>query len=112
MKQKQSYTNATPVNGLPPPHSISWHVQTIHNHGNVATTGKTMPMLMLEHICLAATEQGLGTCWVCAFDAALCKKLFDMPEHIEPIALIPIGYPADEAKEKNRKATDEIVEKL
>ena len=68
--------------------------------------------IAVEHLCLAATEQGLGTCWVCAFDAALCKTLFDLPEHIEPIALIPLGYPADEAKEKSRKAMEEIVFKL
>ncbi|MBR4846451.1 MAG: nitroreductase family protein, partial [Bacteroidaceae bacterium] len=65
-----------------------------------------------EHICLAATEQGLGTCWVCAFDPATCKSLFELPEHIEPIALIPLGYPADEAKEKSRKTMEEIVEYL
>ena len=68
--------------------------------------------IAVEHLCLAATEQGLGTCWVCAFDAALCKSLFNIPEHIEPIALIPLGYPADEAKEKSRKAMDEIVCRL
>ena len=68
--------------------------------------------IAVEHLCLAATEQGLGTCWVCAFDAALCKSLFNIPEHIEPIALIPLGYPADEAKEKIRKGMDEIVKKL
>ena len=68
--------------------------------------------IAVEHLCLAATEQGLGTCWVCAFDAALCKSLFDLPEHIEPIALIPLGYPADEAKEKSRKAMEKILFKL
>lgn len=68
--------------------------------------------IAVEHLCLAATEQGLGTCWVCAFDAALCKSLFNIPEHIEPIVLIPLGYPADEAKEKSRKAMDEIVSRL
>lgn len=68
--------------------------------------------IAVEHLCLAAIEQGLGTCWVCAFDAALCKSLFNLPEHIEPIALIPIGYPADEAKEKSRKTMEEIVFKL
>ena len=68
--------------------------------------------IAVEHICLAATEQGLGTCWVCAFDPAICKTLFELPEHIEPVALIPLGYPADEAKEKNRKAMEEIVEEI
>lgn len=68
--------------------------------------------IAVEHLCLAAAEQGLGTCWVCAFDAALCKNLLHLPEHMEPVVLIPLGYPADEAKEKNRKAMDDIVEKL
>ena len=68
--------------------------------------------IAVEHLCLAATEQGLGTCWVCAFDATLCTSLFSLPDHIEPIALIPIGYPADEAKEKSRKSMKEIVFKL
>lgn len=64
-----------------------------------------------EHICLAAAEQGLGTCWVCNFDAQLCHQLFSLPENEEAAVLIPLGHPsADvEKKEKNRKAMDEIV---
>lgn len=49
--------------------------------------------IAVEHICLAAAEQGLGTCWVCNFEVELLKEKFDLPEHIEPIAIIPIGYP-------------------
>lgn len=49
--------------------------------------------IAIEHICLAAAEQGLGTCWVCNFDLPLLKKEFDLPSHLEPIAIIPIGYP-------------------
>ena len=68
-----------------------------------------------EHICLAATEQGLGSCWVCHFDAKRCSELFNIPENIEPIAIIPIGYPAKpdlfEKKPKQRKTIDEIIVK-
>ena len=63
----------------------------------------------VEHLCLAAAEQGLGTCWVCNFDAALCKQLFSLSDNEEPAVLIPIGYPADEPKEKKRKAIEEII---
>lgn len=59
--------------------------------------------------CLAATEQGLATCWVCNFDAEKCKQLFAIADNEEPAVLIPIGYPADELKEKKRKAVEEIV---
>jgi len=56
-----------------------------------------------------AIEQGLATCWVCNFDAELCKKSFGLVDNEEAAVLIPIGYPADEIKEKKRKAIDEIV---
>lgn len=64
-----------------------------------------------EHIALAAAEQGLGTCWVCNFNATLCKKLMQLPDGIEPMVIIPLGYEAEESslKEKNRKSIDEVV---
>jgi nitroreductase len=65
--------------------------------------------IAVEHLCLAATEQGLATCWVCNFDADQCKKLFELPEQEEPAVLIPIGYAADEPKEKKRKEMEEIT---
>lgn len=57
-----------------------------------------------EHLCLAAAEKGLGTCWVCNFDVAQCRRAFDIPDTLIPVALVPIGYPSDEsaAKPKNR----------
>lgn len=67
-----------------------------------------------EHICLAAAEQGLGTCWVCNFDAALCHELFSLPENEEAAVVIPIGYAAAdvEQKAKVRKPMDAIVTML
>ncbi|MDR1332668.1 MAG: nitroreductase family protein [Tannerella sp.] len=47
-----------------------------------------------EHICLAAAEQGLGTCWVCHFDAKRCAESFGLPDGIEAAILIPLGYPS------------------
>lgn len=73
-------------------------------HGNIDIA------IAAEHICLAATEQGLGTCWVCNFDAVKCSELFNLPSNIEPAVIIPLGHPADEAKPKTRKAMNEIVE--
>lgn len=73
-------------------------------HGNIDIA------IAVEHLCLAATEQGLATCWVCNFDAEMCKKVFAMSADEEPAVLIPIGYAADEVKEKKRKSIDEIVD--
>lgn len=65
--------------------------------------------IAVEHLCLAAAERGLGTCWVCNFDAAKCVELFPVSENLVPAVLIPIGYAADEVKPKNRKALEDIL---
>lgn len=74
------------------------------DHGDVDAA------IAAEHICIAAAEKGIGTCWVCNFDAKKCAQLFDLPGNIEPIALFPIGYQRDvEPKEKLRKDIKEVV---
>ena len=66
--------------------------------------------IAVDHMALAATEQGLGSCWVCNFDLEKCRQLFNFASHLEPIVLLPFGYPANEAvPEKKRKELDEIV---
>jgi nitroreductase len=65
--------------------------------------------IAIDHLVLKATELGLGTCWVCNFDAEMtCKKL-QLPDHIEPIAIIPLGYTTSKAPEKSRKPLSGIV---
>lgn len=63
-----------------------------------------------EHLALAATECGLGCCWVCNFDTQACARLLDIPSDVEPMVLLPMGYPTDDVvPEKNRKSIDDIV---
>lgn len=66
--------------------------------------------IAITHLALAATEQGLGTCWVCNFDVEAARSLFDLPAELEPVALVPIGYPAEGVvvAEKNRKPVEEL----
>jgi len=61
--------------------------------------------IAVDHMTLAAAEIGLGTCWICAFDAKRCAQVLNLPERLEPVALLPIGYPAD-GKSPDRHATD------
>ena len=68
--------------------------------------------IAVEHLCLAAADLGLGTCWVCNFDAKGISEAFGIPDHIEPVALVPLGYPtSNEVPEKTRKPLEEIIEK-
>ncbi len=84
-------------------HNEEWVRADGKRHGDIDLA------IAVEHLCLAATEQGLATCWVCNFDTERCKQLFELADQEEVAVLIPIGYAADEAKEKKRKALEEIV---
>ncbi len=84
-------------------HDDEWVRADGKHHGDIDVA------IAVEHLCLAATEQGLGTCWVCNFDVERCKKAFGMGENEEPVVLIPLGYPADEPKAKMRKPMEEIL---
>jgi nitroreductase len=58
----------------------------------------------------APVDAGLGTCWVCAFNAAEARKALMLPEKIDPIAFTPLGHPGPEKPEpKNRKPLRDIV---
>ena len=65
--------------------------------------------LALEHLILAATEKGLGTCWIGAFKEKLVKDLLDVPENVRVVAITPVGYPAGEGGARGRKPLTEIV---
>jgi nitroreductase len=65
--------------------------------------------IVMDHIVLAATELGLGTCWVGAFNAQAAREILGLPEGVEPIVFTPLGYPADQPKPKERKPLDELV---
>jgi nitroreductase len=63
-----------------------------------------------EHICLAAQDEGLGTCWIGWFRSRAVKKLCGIPSRIKLAALITLGYPRDTGSvpEKERMKRDEI----
>ncbi len=66
--------------------------------------------IAIEHICLAAAEQELGSCWVCNFRTELIQELFQFEKGTHPVAILPIGYPQNqEMPEKSRKNISEIV---
>lgn len=48
--------------------------------------------IVITHMMLAATDVGLGTCWVGSFDLEKAKQVFDLDAHYMPVALLPIGY--------------------
>lgn len=50
----------------------------------------------VQNLLLTAQAQGLGSCWVGAFDEEKVKKLLALPLHLRPVAIVPIGFPAED----------------
>jgi len=68
--------------------------------------------IAIDHLALAARNQGLGTCWIGAFDHEDLKNLLKVPDGFDIIVLIPLGYPARPElfhETSSRKPLDEII---
>ena len=68
---------------------------------------KQDPMIAIEHMILAATALGYGTCWIGAFDEEQVKKILKIPENPAVVALLPVGVPDESPPPKPRKAFKE-----
>ena len=65
--------------------------------------------IVMDHLILAAANEGLGTCWIGAFNPEKAREIFHLPTHVEPVALTPIGYSKDTPGEKRRKSLNALV---
>lgn len=65
----------------------------------------------VENIMVAAAGLGLGTCWVGAFDELRAARCLNIdPALMRPLAIVPVGYPADQPSPKRRKSLSEVCE--
>lgn len=56
----------------------------------------------IENMLLRATEMGLGTSWVGAFNEGEASVALDCSDHIRPVAIIPVGYPDEQVQPPSR----------
>lgn len=77
--------------------------------GNYMKSWAVDVAIAIEHMMLQAQEEGLGTCWIGAFEEKEVKTLLKIPEEVRVLALTPLGYPDEEPKARGRKSLDEIV---
>jgi len=61
---------------------------------------------------LAATALGLGSVWVGAFQTGEVRRVIGAPPGIEPVAILPIGYAAEEPAPTGRRPLDELVHRV
>ncbi len=60
-------------------------------------------------IMVTATHNGLGTCWVGAFDEGKAAEAVGLPEGIRPVALVPVGHPAKDPAPRPRRPLAEVL---
>jgi nitroreductase len=65
-------------------------------------------MIAVEHMVLAATSLGYGTCWIGAFDENEVKKLLKIPKKLKLVVLLPMGIPGETPQTRPRKEMREI----
>jgi len=78
------------------------------------TRGRTLYCIQdtaaaIQNIHLAAYALGLGTCWVGAFIEDEARKILNIPEGVRPVAIIPVGYPAESPSPRSRRHLKEII---
>ncbi len=65
--------------------------------------------IVVDHMTLAAVEEGLGTCWIGAFDEKKIKGILGIPDNVRVVALLPLGYPSVNPRPTPRKNLNEVV---
>lgn len=63
----------------------------------------------VQNMLLAAWDQGVGSCWVGAFNEKAVKDALVLPERVRPLALIPFGYPTEKSMKPERIKLEDIV---
>ncbi|MFP4012460.1 MAG: nitroreductase family protein [Chitinispirillaceae bacterium] len=83
--------------------TVSWKRKDGKDYGDVDAA------IAMDHITLAAADEGLGTCWIGAFSLPEALRVLKLPSYIEPIAFTPLGYPSLPQGARRRKELDEVV---
>jgi nitroreductase len=65
--------------------------------------------IALSFMMLQASELGLGTCWLGAFDADKAKSALDLPAELTVVAITPVGYGTENPSRRSRKSIAEIL---
>ncbi len=68
--------------------------------------------IAMDHLILAASAEGLGTCWIAAFKPEVVREVLNIPDNMEPLVLTPLGYPETIPEPTSRKPLEEMVREI
>jgi len=77
--------------------------------GNYMKSWPVDVAIATEHLILQAQEEGLGTCWIGAFEEREVKAILNIPDSVKVLALTPIGFPDEVPVSRGRKSLDQII---
>ncbi len=86
-------------------HEKAWRRSDGKSHGDIDAA------IAVDHLSLAAVELGLGTCWICWFDAFKLHGILGLENHEEAVIIMAMGYPQEECSERHlkRRTVAELV---
>ena len=64
--------------------------------------------ILTDHMMLQATELGLGSVWVCYFKPDVLREEFDLPDNLEPVNILAIGYAGEDGASPERHSQTRI----
>ena len=87
--------------------------ESYQNIGGTHTSEEIDISIVFDHLMLQAAEEGLGTCWIGAFDEQQVKAILNIPPNVKVIGLTPLGYASEKeskpGKHLERKPLSKIV---
>jgi nitroreductase len=66
----------------------------------------------IENLMILATEEGLGTCWVGAFDEERVSKILNLPKNEKPIVIVPVGFPDEAPLAPEREPKESLIKEI
>lgn len=63
----------------------------------------------VENLLLAAHAHGLGAVWCSAFDEQAVRKALDIPQHLRPLVVVPVGYPKEKPGTRKTRQLNELI---
>jgi nitroreductase len=90
---------------------VGWDIEEEMENGSIEYES-CVPIdlaIALDHLTLAAVEEGLGTCWIGALNEEQVKELLSVPDDMRASLVMPIGYPVSWPESRSRRSLEEVV---
>lgn len=115
LKKVRSCYNASWFQDVPHVLIVAGDYDSAWVRGDGYNSLETDLAIALDHMILAAASEGVGTCWIAAFNPLALRKVLGLKDSEQVFAITPLGYPKSgfkDEKRKSRKPLDAVVEWL